>query len=346
VVVLGRSRLLLLLAATGVLGAWAASSAAAEGAEGEPRPSAEGVLPAGLEVARTLDAGEWQLSYDYSHERFDGNRDSRHHRSVSEVRSAGFSEVPVELVRETHRVTLAFAPVERVTLRAQLPVLRLAMEELAPDGSVVHLRESGVGDLTISGIVPFIRHEGEQLQLGLGLSLPTGSISGHDVTPEGRERLPYPLRLGSGTVDLVPTVAYLGRAGDAAWGLQWHGVFRLYENRQHYGLGDRWELTSWFAWSWARWVSTSFGFTWSEWESVDGRDPALDLDSPAADPERQGGSRLDLSPGLHLRVPALPGHELLLEASVPVYQKLDGPQLERDWRLSAGWRWTFAGFAP
>jgi len=37
----------------------------------------------------------------------------------------------------------------------------------------------------------------------------------------------------------------------------------------------------------------------------------------------------------------LGGNRLSLEGGVPVYQWLDGPQLELDYRLSASWNWTF-----
>lgn len=35
------------------------------------------------------------------------------------------------------------------------------------------------------------------------------------------------------------------------------------------------------------------------------------------------------------------GHRLALEVGYPVYQDLDGPQLETDWMLTGGWQYAF-----
>jgi len=37
--------------------------------------------------------------------------------------------------------------------------------------------------------------------------------------------------------------------------------------------------------------------------------------------------------------PGLRGHRLALEVGRPVYQNLDGPQLEADWTATLGWQW-------
>ena len=58
-------------------------------------------------------------------------------------------------------------------------------------------------------------------------------------------------------------------------------------------------------------------------------------------PRAQGGSRLDLGPGINVALPRLGRQNLAFEATWPVYQSLNGPQLEEDWRLTAGWRWAF-----
>ena len=34
-------------------------------------------------------------------------------------------------------------------------------------------------------------------------------------------------------------------------------------------------------------------------------------------------------------------HGFVMEAGVPVYQSLDGPQLELDWYGSVGWQFSF-----
>ena len=46
-------------------------------------------------------------------------------------------------------------------------------------------------------------------------------------------------------------------------------------------------------------------------------------------------------PGVNFRVPFLGGPRFGVEATWPIYQNLSGPQLERDWHLTAGWKWAY-----
>lgn len=64
--------------------------------------------------------------------------------------------------------------------------------------------------------------------------------------------------------------------------------------------------------------------------------------NPAADPNLQKGRHLDLFIGLNLYVPrgTLKGNRLVIEGGLPIYQYLEGPQLETDWQLNI--RWTDA----
>ena len=64
---------------------------------------------------------------------------------------------------------------------------------------------------------------------------------------------------------------------------------------------------------------------------------------PTADPDRRAGGRLDLLFGANLFAPEgeLEGLRLALEAGLPVYQRLDGPQLETDALVSLNLEWTF-----
>lgn len=57
----------------------------------------------------------------------------------------------------------------------------------------------------------------------------------------------------------------------------------------------------------------------------------------------RGGTRLDVPLGLNIHFPggALKGHRIAAEWHIPVYQNLNGPQLETDWLLTVGWQKSF-----
>ena len=60
-------------------------------------------------------------------------------------------------------------------------------------------------------------------------------------------------------------------------------------------------------------------------------------------PESAAGQRIDLLFGLNLfrSDGRLAGNRITLEGGLPVYQSLDGPQLETSWRIQVGWEFTF-----
>jgi hypothetical protein len=63
---------------------------------------------------------------------------------------------------------------------------------------------------------------------------------------------------------------------------------------------------------------------------------------PTADPDRRGGWRLDLWPGINFLTSK--GHRIAIEVGLPTAQWLYGPQLETDWRLVVGWQKAFGPF--
>ncbi len=64
---------------------------------------------------------------------------------------------------------------------------------------------------------------------------------------------------------------------------------------------------------------------------------------PTADPDRRAGNFVNLGLGLNFLVPSgvLQGTGLSVEGIIPVFQDLDGPQLERDYAILVGLRKAF-----
>ena len=84
-------------------------------------------------------------------------------------------------------------------------------------------------------------------------------------------------------------------------------------------------------------VSGSLGYF--DWGNIDGIDPEIALPVQTADPSMQGGQRAQFGLGMNYMLPA-EGHRLALEATVPVWQNLNGPQLEVDWGMTVGWQYS------
>jgi hypothetical protein len=166
-----------------------------------------------------------------------------------------------------------------------------------------------------------------------GLSIPTGSIN---QTHNGINRHEYMMQLGSGTLDLIPGLTYLGETENWSWGAQTLATLRTGRNDVGYTLGNRLKANAWASYRLKDWISPSVRLEGQLWGNIRDRDPTLDpLEDPTNDPGKQGGRRVDLLLGMNLYAPKgkWKGARLSLEGGFPVYQSLDGPQLETDWQV-------------
>jgi hypothetical protein len=229
-----------------------------------------------------------------------------------------------------------------VTLSARLPFIHQETKVVAR-GSPRRRFETdstGLGDLELRALVPFMRKRNESLQVEMGISVPTGTTGERDRGADGsRERLPFPQQLGSGTVDLLPGMVYRGRWNTLSWGVAARAKFRVYENSKDYRLGHQYMISSWLAQSWTDWMSTSIRFAWQRRDNIHPIDRTLV--NPERDPKRQAGDFLELGPGVNFAVPLLGDPRFGVEMSWPFYQDLQGPQVERDWRVTTGLEWAF-----
>jgi hypothetical protein len=159
-----------------------------------------------------------------------------------------------------------------------------------------------------------------------------------------KRRLPYPMQIGSGSYFLKPGLTYTGKGTRLSWGGQAMGTIYLNENDNGYTVGDRVDLTAWLAVPVVPWLSLSARALGKIWGNYSGADPTLNpMAISTADPKRRGGEEIDLAPGLNLEVPLGPlgKHHIAIEALLPVYRSLEGPQLEHAWSVIVGWRKAF-----
>jgi hypothetical protein len=144
------------------------------------------------------------------------------------------------------------------------------------------------------------------------------------------------MQLGSGTFDILPGVAYTGVSDDWSWGGQLGAVLRLGENSDDYTLGNQYQGSLWGARKWTDWVSTSLRVSGDIVKNIDGADPRLNpAMAPTADPNLRAGRFIELGLGANFIVPSgsLAGLRFSVEGILPVYQDLDGPQIERDYAV-------------
>jgi hypothetical protein len=227
-------------------------------------------------------------------------------------------------------------------------IMHMYMPNNMPMGDMTgSMDTSGVGDTRVSAMYTI----NKQWMGTLGLSLPTGSIdektdmimTGTNIMTGGTMRTenlgmqaPYAMQLGSGTYDLIPSVTYKDEKGNSGWGSQFEYTFRIGENDNKYSLGDKAELTAWYVHKVGGFVHLSGRLDYLNWQKIDGQDPNINpMMAPTSDPEATGGQRLDLLLGL---TGVFDGHRIGLEVGKPIYQDLNGPQMETDLIYSLGYQ--------
>jgi hypothetical protein len=296
-------------------------------------------MPMSVLGAHTHHAGEYMIGLTTSYMKMGGSRDGKSRVSNGELLKT-YPTVHTEMRVRTTVLTAMYAPTDETTYMTMVPKVRKESRHLRTDGTRFTEVTDGIGDVQLHALHTFHREGADRMHFDAGISLPTGSID----EGEGGQREHYMQQLGSGTVDLLPGVTYLFEAEQWAWGAQVSSVLRLGENKHDYRLGNRYALTSWVQSRFNENVAVSLRLNAQQWGNIRGMDKSLD---PALisenDTSHYGGRRVDALVGLSYygTEGALQGHRVELEGGWPIYQHLDGPQLEVDYVVKASWKVVF-----
>jgi len=329
---------------------------------------ADSHAPIGVMGDHMHNKGEWMVSYRYMRMHMEDNRDGTNSLSPEEIvttipnrffgnpmQPPTLRVVPTEMTTDMHMFGGMYAPTDNLTLMLMANYIDREMDHITFQGGAGTTRlgtfkteTKGWGDTKASALIKMYEDEMHHLHFNAGLSLPTGSIKETDtvLTPMGGRptlRLPYAMQLGSGTYDLLPGITYNGSKDRMGWGAQYNATFRIGENSQDYTLGDKHVITAWGSYLFTNALSGSLRLTAETEDSIDGIDSQIVAPVQTADPDNFGGERVSLSLGLNAVVPTgmLKGHRFSAEVTVPVYQDLNGPQMERDNTVILGWSKAF-----
>ncbi|MDZ7644300.1 MAG: transporter [Woeseiaceae bacterium] len=323
---------------------------------------ADSHAPIGVMADHYHERGEWMFSYRFMSMSMDGNlqgSDAIAPETIVTTEPNAFAGqpmqpptlrvVPLDMRMDMHMLGMMYAPTDRITLMAMTSFLDNAMDHVTYQGGAgttvlgtFTTKSSGLGDSSLTALVSIIDSPHSKFHIIGGLSFPTGSIDETDtiLTPMNTTpspRLPYPMQLGSGTVDPLVGASYMALHGTWSWGGQWRSTFRAWDNDDDYHLGSEHRLTGWASYLWSHAFSTSVRLEHYRRENIDGADPLIVAPVQTADPDRQEIRRTELGLGVNWAgTGTLEGYRVALEYLVPFQQDLAGPQLETDSRLVLG----------
>ena len=295
----------------------------------------------------------FRLGYQYVRVNFEQYLSGRDKVSRQQV-LANFPVVPADITQQAHIVTVGYEFNDRFSVNLNLPQVHQSTYHISrvPGYGEFTIDSSGLGDISLSAAYIAWRDDTRILAVDGGFSLPTGSIDELGNTPRtpGLDQLPYTMQLGSGTVDFQPGVTFAGAAGNIEYGARLQGTVRMGRNDRDYSLSHRAVLKSWVTYTGWKYFHPSFKVSGQVWDRIHGQDSELLLPpgapvtfpAPVTNPRLFGGEKIALMIGG--RIPFsegyLKGQSIEVEAGLPVYQRLNGPQPGETWRLAVSWNWS------
>ena len=328
---------------------------------------AESNDPIGVMGSHLHDKGDWMVSYRYMRMEMSDMRDGTSNLTPEEIvgdavrfpnptgAPAGFRVIPDEMTMQMHMLGGMYGATDWLTLMTMANYIKKDMNHITFQGLAGTTRlgefeteSSGWGDTSLGGLIKLYETENTTLHLNAMLSIPTGSIKETDdvLAPNGTTptlRLPYAMQLGSGTYDAMPGITYSGAKNSWNWGAQYSATIRLEdENDQGYALGDKHMITAWGGKRLNDWLAGNIRLTAETIGDIDGSDPLIAAPVTTADPDNYGGEFISASVGFNIVPPKmLEGAEIGAEFTLPVYQDLNGPQMERDYGFTLGVSYSF-----
>jgi len=285
--------------------------------------------------------GEVMFSYRYMYMNMeDLNRGSE---NVSfENALSQYMVTPTSMPMNMHMLGLMYAPSNKITLVAMANYLSNEMDHITRMGGMFTTESSGFGDLKIGALYKFFNKNKQQLHGQVGVSIPTGSIDQQDVIPASAPNeviLPYPMQIGSGTIDAELALTYLNQWTHWSFGSQTRTTLRTGENDNEYRLGNKYSLTSWLAHNTAKWLSISGRVEVGAIDRIKGANPALNpMMVITADTANSGMTYANAAIGFNLYAfkGSLKNIRLGFEAALPLFQNMNGVQLRTKETLTFG----------
>ena len=199
----------------------------------------------------------------------------------------------------------------------------------AGDTDISTSRANGLGDVRLLARYQFHREASQSWSVQFGLKLPTGGFNQNFAEgPQAGERLDRGLQLGTGTANLILGASWFSRPATNLGAFMQATLEQPLATRTDFLPSSSLNLSGG-----VRWLNSS-RFT-----------PQLQLNiktetrehGAEADTDNSGGTLVYLSPGVTAELSQQANAFVFVQ--LPVYQRVNGLQLEPRWLLSVGLRW-------
>ncbi|MDX2319378.1 MAG: transporter [Moritella sp.] len=298
------------------------------------------MAPAGIMKSHNHKKGGFMFSYGFMSMGMEGIKNGTDKASTQDVLADSYSMAPSEMSMKMHMLGAMYGMTDDLTLAVMTGYASKEMTMLMPMmmAMMEHDGESsGITDTEVSIVDGLNRYGLDNLVISYGFSLPTGSI---DETYDGK-KLGYPMQLGSGTFDFVPSITYQQMFNDSwGYGVQGRATVRIGNNSADYRLGNEYEASTWLTKGFGKRFSISAIIDVAYNDNISGADSDMMASmSPSKDPLAREATVI--TAGLSGRYNLGSGHNLLLRVDVPIYEDFTGYQLMTDYKLAVNYKKMF-----
>ena len=306
--------------------------------------------PAGVMGAHLHKKGEWMIGMRSMHMEMDGLRDGTKRISTSEGHAGGYMVVPKDMTMQMHMLDLMYGLNDDWTLTLMVPWVRYSMNlhrrmtmGMMTMEENFKVRNEGLGDIKLGSIFRAYEDNQRQILLGLTLNLPTADLEAESNTPVSEDmRLGYPMQIGSGTWDFIPSIVYNRFFDNWSWGTKLSSTIHTGTNSEGYRRGDTLEWNLWGSKALNHVFALNGRIQFKAWEDYHGKDDQLAMMSsmnPVADPHLRSGKNASVFGGFTWQ--SSKNSKIQFEAGIPFYQEIDGPNLETDVVVNLNYLLTF-----
>lgn len=317
------------------------------------------LTPSGVMISHVHPKGEWMFSYRYMNMGMKGLL-SGSSNTNSDVVFNSYLMNSDAMKMDMHMLMGMYGITDRLTGMLMLnynvnsmDMSMLTVHSHAMSGmdmspsTAMKMSTSGLGDLKLTLLYGLIKNTNHQLLLAGGVSIPSGSIEVQGLKDDmlyAKNRLPYMMQLGSGTVDITPTVSYIFQQNDFAFSTQVSSTFRTSKNSVGYQLGNEFSMGIWGAYNWWDNFSSSIRLEGQSIEKIKGFDPTIySFNEISANPSNYGGKKLItyLGTAYQFDQSFLNKFRIGVEYGIPIYQNVNGIQNKLMHSLFASLSYSF-----
>lgn len=302
--------------------------------------NADAYAPMGIMGDHMHHRGSFMLSYRVMSmamtENLEGRREADHM-----MLHMNYMMIPEKMTMIMHMVGAMYAPSDRITLMAMQSIIVKEMAMMHMMGADSRSTSSGISDLSLGALISLLRKQQTSLHLNSALSVPLGSINQSTQTSmSDNVRLPYPMQMGSGTVDMLAGFTFRHVVDKFGFGCQELNTIRTGKNPAGYQLGNEYKINTWGSFNIGSSVAVSARVEGVKLGMITGKDSELNpMMSPQSSSANSGCWRARTFIGTNFSFKSMTALENLrigIEYGIPVYQYVNGIQMNEKRTLNAG----------